>query len=112
MTTGTFKLLLPESVTGLNDIESYTTHFELLPILQNWRRAVTREGNEVEVDYWPHYFAMHLQKSAIEIANYGNLTQAFRTHNAEKPVVFRGRLSRRVQHPGKTLRTFWVTFSA
>ena len=115
MATGTSKMLLPEPFTGSNDIESYITHFELLANLQNWRRTVTREGNEVEVDDRPHYFALRLQKSAIDFyrtltdeqkGNYENLKQAFRTHYTEKPVVFRGRLARRVQHPGEKLTDF------
>ena len=63
MTTGTSKLLLPEPFAGSNDLESYITFFELLAGLQNGRRTMTREGNEVEVDDRVHYFL--LQMSAI-----------------------------------------------
>ena len=66
MTTGTSKKLLPELFTGSNDIESYITHFELLAHLQRWRRTEMRDKNEVEIDERPHYFALRLQKSAID----------------------------------------------
>ena len=109
MASGTSKMLLPELFTGPNDIESYITHFELLANLQNWVRIETREGNDVQIDDQPHYFALRLQKSAIDFyrtltdaqkASYDELKKAFRTHYTEKPVVFRGRLARRTQSPG------------
>ena len=65
MATGsTSRMLLPEAFTGSNDLESYVTHFELLVELQKWKRT---EGDPAhEVDEGPHYFALRLQKSAIE----------------------------------------------
>ena len=110
MATGTSKMLLPEPFTGSNDIESYITHFELLANLQNWVRTETREGNDVQIDDRPHYFALRLQKSAIDFyrtltdaqkACYDELKKAFRTHYTEKAVVFRGRLARRTQTRGR-----------
>ena len=48
------------------------THFELLAELQKWKR---NEGDPArEVDERPHYFALRLQKSAIEF--YRTLPQA------------------------------------
>ena len=66
MTTGTSKVLLSEPFTGSNDIESYITHFELLALLQKWRRTGMRDGNEVEINERMHYFALQLHKSAID----------------------------------------------
>ena len=115
MATGTSKMLLPEPFTGSNDIESYITHFELLANLQNWVRTETREGNDVQIDDRPHYFALRLQKSAIDFyrtltdaqkPSYDELKKAFRTHYTEKPVVFRGQLARRTQSPGEKLTDF------
>ena len=87
--------------------------FELLANLQNWQRTVTHELDEVEVDDRPYDFALRrLQMSAIDFYRtltdeqrrcYGNLKQAFRTSYTEKPVVFRGWLARRLQHPGDKL---------
>ena len=115
MATGTSKMLLPEPFTGSNDIESYITHFELLANLQNWVRTETREENDVQIDDRPHYFALRLQKSAIDFyrtltdaqkESYDELKKALRTHYTEKPVVFRGRLARRTQSPGEKLTDF------
>ena len=80
MTTGsTSRMLLPEAFTGSNDSESYMTHFELLAELQKWRRT---EGDPAcEVDERPHYFALRLQKSAIEF--YRTLPQATRENYNE-----------------------------
>ena len=65
MATGsTSRMLLPEAFTGSNDLESYLTHFELLAELQKWKR--TERDPAREVDERPHYFALRLQKSAIE----------------------------------------------
>ena len=106
-------MLLPEAFTGSNDLESYVTHFELLAELQKWRRT---EGDPArEVDERPHYFALRLQKSAIEFyrtlpqatrENYDECVKAFREDYSEKPVVFRGRLACRVQQPGEKLADF------
>ena len=115
MATGTSKTLLPELFTGSNDIESCLIHFELLANLRNWVRTETCEGNDVQIDDRPHYFALRLQKSAIDFnrtltdshkASYDELLKAFRTHYTEKPVVFPGRLARRTQSPGEKLTDF------
>ena len=114
MATGsTSRMLLPEAFTGSNNLESYVTHFELLAELQKWKRT---EGDPArEVDDRPHYFAISLQKSAIEFyrtlpqatrENYDECVKAFREHYSKKPVVFRGRLARRVQQPGEKLKEF------
>ena len=115
MATGTSKMLLPEPFTGSNDIESFIPHFELLANLRNCVRTKTREGNDVQIDDRPHYFALRLQKSAIDYyrtlsdtqrASYDELKKAFRTQYTEKLVVFRGRLARRTQSPGEKLTGF------
>ena len=38
--------------------------------------------------------------------SYDETVKAFRNHYSEKPVVFRGRLARRVRHPGEKLTDF------
>lgn len=115
MAGNTSKMLLPEPFTGSNDFESYVTHFELLANLQKWKRMEGTTGNEHEVDDRPHYFALRLQKSAIDFyrtlsedtrKSYDETVAAFRQHYNEKPVVFRGRLARRVQQPGEKLTDF------
>ena len=55
MASSVSKVFLPEAFMGPNEFESYLTHFELLAELQNWKRTVIS-----------HYFALRLQKSAIE----------------------------------------------
>ena len=62
------KMLLPEAFAGSNDFESYLTHFELLAELQKWKRTepASSGGATCEIDERPHYFALRLQKSAIE----------------------------------------------
>ena len=109
------KTLLPEPFTGPNDFEIYITHFELLPQLQKLQRKETVNGAETEIDERPHYFALRLQKSAIDFyrtlledtrKSYDETVKAFRQHYNEKPVVFRGRLARRVQQPGEKLTDF------
>ena len=109
------KTLLPEPFTGSNDFESYITHFELLSQLQTWQRKETVNGAETEIDERPHYFALRLQKSAIDFyrtlsedtrKSYDETVKAFRQHYNEKPVVFRGRLASRVQQPGEKLTDF------
>ena len=109
------KTLLPEPFTGSNDFESYITHFELLSQLQKWQRKETVNGAETEIDEQPHYFALRLQKSAIDFyrtlsedtrKSYDETVKAFRQHYNEKPVVLRGRLARRVQQPGEKLTDF------
>ena len=106
-------MLLPEAFTGSNDLQSYVTHFELLAELEKWKRT---EGEPArEVDERPHYFALRLQKSAIEFyrtlpqatrENYDECVKTFRKHYSKKPVVFRGRLARRVQQPEERLTDF------
>ena len=72
-------MLLPEAFTGSNELESYVKHFELLAELQKWKRT---EGDPArEVDERPHYFALRLQKSAIEF--YRTLPQATRENYDE-----------------------------
>ena len=101
------KTLLPEPFTGSNDFESYVTHFDFLSQLQKWQRKETEKGTETEIDERPHYFALSLQKLAIDF--YCTLSkdtrksydETFRQHYNEKPVVFGGRLARSVQQPLK-----------
>ena len=111
------KTLLPEPFTGSNDFESYITHFELLSQLQKLQRKETVNGAETEIDERPHYFALSLQKSAIDFyctlledtrKSYDETVKAFRQHYNEKPVVFRGKLARGVQQPGEKLTDFLV----
>ena len=115
MASATSKFLLPEPFTGSNDLECYITHFELLAHLQNWKRMEGTGTAQHEVDDRPHYFALRLQKSAIDFyrtlpeatkKSYDETVKAFRKHYNEKPVVFRGRLARRVQQPGEKLTDF------
>ena len=75
MTTGsTSRMLLPEALTSSNDFESYVTHFELIAELQKWKKT---EGDPTsEVDERSHYFALRLQKSAMEFSQYRTLPQA------------------------------------
>ena len=70
---------------------------------------------ETEIDKWPHYFALRLQNLAIDLnrtlledtrKSYDETVKAFRQHYNEKPVVFRGRLGRRVQQPVEKLTDF------
>ena len=111
------KMLLPEAFTGSNDFKSYLTHFELCAELQKWKRTepASSSGTAWEIDERPHYFALRLQKSAIEFYrtipqnvrdSYDETVKGFRNHYSEKPIVFRGRLARRVQHPGEKLTDF------
>ena len=80
--------------------------------LQKWQRKETVDGAATEIDERPHYFVLSLQKSAIDFhrtlsedtrKSYDETVQAFRQHYNEKPVVFRGRLARRVQQPGEKI---------
>ena len=114
MVTGsTSRMLLPEAFSRSNGLESYMTHFELLAGLQKWKRT---EGDWArEVDERPHYFALRLQKSAIEFhrtlprarrEDYAKCVKAFLKHYSEKPVVFRGQLVCRVQQPGGKMTDF------
>ena len=109
------KTLLPEPFTGSNDFESYIKHFELLSQLQKWQRKETVNGAETEIDERPHYFALRLQKSAIDFyrtlsedtrKSYDETVKAFRQHYNEKPLVFRGNLAKRVQQPGEKVTDF------
>ena len=65
-------MLLAGAFTLNNDFESYLTQFELLAELQNWKRTL----GGTETDERLHYFALKLQKSAIEI--YRTLPEATR----------------------------------
>ena len=85
MATGsTSEMLLPEALTGLNELESYVTHFELLAELQKLK---TTEGHPAhQIDERPHYFALRLQKSAIEF--HRTSPQATRENYDETVKVF------------------------
>ena len=109
------KRLLPEPFTVSNDFEIYITHFELLSQPQKWQRKETGNGAETEIDERPHHFALRFQKLAIDFyrtlsedtrKSYDETVKSFRQHYNEKPVVFRGRLARRVQQPGEKLTDF------
>ena len=109
------KTLLPETFTGSNYFASYITHFELLSQHQMWQRKEKVNGTEIEIDEPPHYFALRLQKSAIDFhrtlsedtrKSYDETVKAFRQHYNEKPVVFQGKLARRVQQRGEKLTDF------
>ena len=102
------KTLLPEIFTGSNYIESFVTHFERLSQLQNWQRKETVNDADTKIDEWPQYFAIRLKKLAVDFhrtlwkdtrKNYDETVKAFRQFYNEKPVVFQGRLARRVQKP-------------
>ena len=82
------RMLLPEIFTGSNDFESYLTQFELLAELQKWRRTerASSGGAVCEIDERPHYFALHLQKSAIEF--YRTLPQNVRDSYDETVEAF------------------------
>ena len=101
---------LPEPFTDSNDFESYYTHFELLSQLRKWQRKESVDGGRTEKDKRPHYFALRLQKLAIDFyrplsedtrKSHGVTVKVFRQHYIEKLVVFRGRLAGRVQKPGE-----------
>ena len=82
-----------------------------------WQNKETVNGAETEIDERPRYFALRLQKLAIDFyltlledtrKSYDETLKAFREHYNEKPVVFRGRLARRVQQPGENFTYFMV----
>ena len=111
------KMLLPEPFKGSNDFESFVIVFELRSQLQKWQRKETVNGAGTEIDERSHYFALRLQNSAIDfyrtLSEYTSessdeTVKAFRQHYNEKPVVFRGRLARRVQHRAKNSQIFLV----
>ena len=62
------KILMPKSFTVSNDLESYFTHFELLADMRKSTRTKISSSGEVarKIDERPHYFALRLQKSAID----------------------------------------------
>ena len=69
-----------------------------------------KEGAETKIFEPPHYFALRLRKSAIDFyrtnmedtrKSYDETVKTIRQRYNEKPVVFRGRLARRVQQPGE-----------
>ena len=86
----------------------------------NFRNAKKKETvnvAETEIDERPHYFALRLQKSAIDFyrtlsegtrKSYDETVKAFKQHYNEKPVVFRGKLARRVQQLGEKLKDVHV----
>ena len=105
------KTLLPELLAVSNDFESYVTNFGLVSQLQKWQRKETVNGAETEIDERLHYFALMLQKLAVDFyrtlledtrKSYDETVKTF-GHYIEIPVVFWGRLSRRVQQPGEKL---------
>ena len=53
------KMILLEVFTGSNDFESYLKHFELLEMLQIWKRTEPASSGQspCEIDEGPHYFA-------------------------------------------------------
>ena len=81
------KTLLPEPFIGSNDFESYVTHFELLSQLQKWQRKETVSGAETEIDERSHYFALRLQKLAIDF--YRTLSEDTRKSYEETVKAFR-----------------------
>ena len=106
------KNLLQELFRGSIDFECYITHFELLSQLQKWQRKETVDHAKTEIDERLHYFALRLQKSAINSyrtlmedtrKSYDETVKTFRQQYNEKTVVFRGRLARRVSQPGENL---------
>ena len=114
-TTSVGRMLLPEPFDGTDDVTMYITQFELLSTLQNWNRNTGDATAPVWVDDRPHYFALRLQKGAIEFYqslpdgtknNYANLKKAFEDHYSDKSTIYEGRLSRRVQNPGEKLEDF------
>ena len=113
------KTVLPELFTFSNDFEIYVTQFELLSQIQKWQRKETVNGSETEIDDRPHYFALRLQKSAIDFyrtisedtrKSYYMTVNTSRQHYYEKLVVFRGRLARRFQQPDEKLTDFFGDF--
>ena len=81
-------MLLPEAFIGSNDFESYSTHLELLAELQKWKRTelASSGGAAREIDERLHYFALRLQKSAIEF--YRTLPQNVRDSYDETVKAF------------------------
>ena len=75
--------------------------------LQKWQGKEKVNSTEPEIEDRPQFFALRLQKLAIDIyrtfledtrKSYDETAKIFRQHYNEKPVVFRGRLARRVQN--------------
>ena len=114
MATGsTSRMLLPEAFTGLNDLESYVTHFELLAELKNGeelkeiRLAKLMNGRiTLNLGYKNRPKSSILLYRKLHEKIIMNALKLFREHYSEKPVVFRGRLARRVQQPGEKLTDF------
>ena len=82
---------------------------------QKWQRNETINSANTEINQPPHYFALKLQKLAIDFyrthsedtwKRYDETVNAFNQQYNEKPVVFRGRLASRVQQPGEKLTAF------
>ena len=83
--------------------------------LQKWQRKEAVNGVETEIDERPQYFGVRLQKLVIDFyrtlsedtrKSYDERVKAFRQHYYEKPVVFMGKLARRVHQPGEKLTDF------
>ena len=60
------KTLSLEYFTGSNDFKNYVTRFEFMSQLQKWQRKETVNNFDTEIDERPHFFALRLQKSAID----------------------------------------------
>ena len=82
---------------------------------QNLQRKETENGAETKIDDRTCYFALRLQKLAIDFyhtisedtrKSYDETVKAFRQHYSEKPVVFWGKLARTVQQPGEKITNF------
>ena len=99
------KTVLTELFTGENDLKNYVTHFELLSQLRKWQREETIKGAETETDERLHYFALSLQKFALDFyrtlsedtrKSYDETMKALRQYYNKKLVFFRVWLARRV----------------
>ena len=103
-----YRLQLP--LTASNEVEIYVAHFELLSQIQKWKRNQNLNSTENENDEWPNFFCVKATKLAFDFyrklledtrKSYDETVRTFGKHYNEKPIVFRGRLARRVQQPGE-----------
>ena len=104
------KTILPEAFTGPNDIESYSTHFELLAELQNWKRTARKTEFFFALFRLLPYPSKGFKRlltvpsqRLLNLLSYDETVKVFQIHYIEKPVVFRGRLERRAQQAGGKL---------
>ena len=114
MATGsTSRMLLPKVSTSSNDLESYVTPFELTAEPKKCKRTDRNPAREVYER--PHYFAIRLQKSAIQFHRtlpqlqekiMLNALKLFEETIAKKTVVFRERLARRVRQQEEKLTNY------